>query len=247
MPPWSLSSFFFYFFHISLRPFFDVCCCWVAQRTPKGELIDVDSPFKMPDADKRCGTQEPFVRLEMLTPQVFFDTAVAQTRRRVNSFQNIFLLSFEGVAKLKLNFPPLRQGSSFVLLVLCAFWTVGWYFYLFFLEQFSFRSTRCAFVSQTPRHHGHTRVGLILSLSFDSPGVLRISVALEALTALFVGSVVVKMLLRVKGCGELPQTVGSACFVVAVAAASIGGVVVIVLIFTIALSSQKYSLRLVTK
>lgn len=40
------------------------------QRMPKGELIDVDSPFKMPDADKRIGTQEPFVRLEMLTPQV---------------------------------------------------------------------------------------------------------------------------------------------------------------------------------
>lgn len=42
----------------------------VEQRMPKGELIDVDSPFKMPDADKRSGTQEPFVRLEMLTPQV---------------------------------------------------------------------------------------------------------------------------------------------------------------------------------
>ena len=40
------------------------------QRLPKGELIDVDSPFKMPNADKRIGTQEPFVRLEMLTPQV---------------------------------------------------------------------------------------------------------------------------------------------------------------------------------
>lgn len=40
------------------------------QRMPKGELIEVDSPFKMPDADKRIGTQEPFVRLEMLTPQV---------------------------------------------------------------------------------------------------------------------------------------------------------------------------------
>lgn len=40
------------------------------QRDTKGELIDVDSPFKMPDADKRTGTQEPFVKLEMLTPQV---------------------------------------------------------------------------------------------------------------------------------------------------------------------------------
>lgn len=44
--------------------------CLVRQRTTKGELIDVDSPFKMPDADKRTGTQEPFVKLEMLTPQV---------------------------------------------------------------------------------------------------------------------------------------------------------------------------------
>ena len=40
------------------------------QRTTKGELIEVDSPFKMPDADKRTATQEPFVKLEMLTPQV---------------------------------------------------------------------------------------------------------------------------------------------------------------------------------
>lgn len=41
-----------------------------SQRTTKGDLIDVDSPSKMPDADKRTATQEPFVKLEMLTPQV---------------------------------------------------------------------------------------------------------------------------------------------------------------------------------
>lgn len=50
-------------------------CFAAVQRLPKGELIDVDSPFKMPDADKRIGTQEPFVRLEMLTPQVHRETA----------------------------------------------------------------------------------------------------------------------------------------------------------------------------
>ncbi|CAN0329170.1 unnamed protein product [Pylaiella littoralis] len=54
-------------------------------RLPKGELIDVDSPFKMPDADKRIGTQEPFVRLEMLTPQEYTGTLMelCQTRRGV--------------------------------------------------------------------------------------------------------------------------------------------------------------------
>ncbi|CAB1106773.1 unnamed protein product [Ectocarpus sp. CCAP 1310/34] len=54
-------------------------------RTPKGELIDVDSPFKMPDADKRSGTQEPFVRLEMLTPQEYTGTLMelCQSRRGV--------------------------------------------------------------------------------------------------------------------------------------------------------------------
>ncbi|CAM9430443.1 unnamed protein product [Ectocarpus sp. 4 AP-2014] len=54
-------------------------------RMPKGELIDVDSPFKMPDADKRSGTQEPFVRLEMLTPQEYTGTLMelCQSRRGV--------------------------------------------------------------------------------------------------------------------------------------------------------------------
>ncbi len=57
---------FLFFTHTSGIPLF---VCPVQQRLPKGELIDVDSPFKMPNADKRIGTQEPFVRLEMLTPQ----------------------------------------------------------------------------------------------------------------------------------------------------------------------------------
>lgn len=54
-------------------------------RDTKGELIDVDSPFKMPDADKRTGTQEPFVKLEMLTPQEYTGTLMelCQGRRGV--------------------------------------------------------------------------------------------------------------------------------------------------------------------
>ncbi|CAM9276089.1 unnamed protein product [Ascophyllum nodosum] len=52
-------------------------------RTTKGDLIDVDSPSKMPDADKRTGTQEPFVKLEMLTPQEYTGTLMelCQSRR----------------------------------------------------------------------------------------------------------------------------------------------------------------------
>lgn len=62
--------------------------CWATgtsrQRMPKGDMIEVDSPFKMPDADKRTGTQEPFVKLEMLTPQV-----QARNEIRVGMFSTI--------------------------------------------------------------------------------------------------------------------------------------------------------------
>ncbi|CAM9450287.1 unnamed protein product [Chrysoparadoxa australica] len=51
--------------------------------TPKDEEVEVDTPSKMPDADGRKEVLEPYVRLEIITPQEYTGTLMdmCQTRR----------------------------------------------------------------------------------------------------------------------------------------------------------------------
>jgi GTP-binding protein LepA len=50
--------------------------------TTKGDELWVDSPVKLPDADKRKSVSEPYVRMEILTPQDYTGTLMELCQNR---------------------------------------------------------------------------------------------------------------------------------------------------------------------
>jgi Elongation factor G C-terminus len=68
--------------------------------TTKGDELWVDSPVKLPDADKRKSVSEPYVRMEILTPQDYTGTLMelCQNRRgEVRTTVNVLVQTVEVV------------------------------------------------------------------------------------------------------------------------------------------------------
>eukprot|EP00611_Tribonema_gayanum_P014998 TRINITY_DN2659_c1_g1_i1.p1 TRINITY_DN2659_c1_g1~~TRINITY_DN2659_c1_g1_i1.p1 ORF type:complete len:704 (-),score=246.06 TRINITY_DN2659_c1_g1_i1:10-1857(-) len=61
--------------------------------TTKGAEITVDSPVKLPDGDKRKSVSEPYVRLEILTPQEYTGTLMELCQNRRGELKDLKFLT----------------------------------------------------------------------------------------------------------------------------------------------------------